>query len=173
MTRPVAIYACFCLILAIAIWLDPFDLPHSIWIFYGALATAVWLMVEVVSRVTDKLKANPVQVEIKPNIVTINGEQLQFPFSSSSHLFASEDSMTAMLERALSHIMSQQRSWLGIVPRLSAQVTVMPQGLHFTDFESSALGVMLDQDFISPEMEVVRTAAPNERSDQATQEKCS
>jgi len=42
---------------------------------------------------TRKVKAKPVRVEIRPNLVAVDGVELHIPFSGDAHLFKNRESM--------------------------------------------------------------------------------
>jgi len=114
---------------------------------------------------TRKAKAKPVRVEIRPNVVAVDGIELHIPFSGEAHLFKNRESMQLMVNEVGDHLINRQRSYFQL--RLSANVLVLPQPLLLSEIEADALADLLNAEFVEPTVRASRGAVSAAPADMA------
>jgi len=90
----------------------------------------------------------PVEVEVRPNLVVIDGVELQIPFSSEHHLFSGRGSMVAVVIRVQDQVLAAQSRLISL--RRSAQVLIAPGDRQLAELECRALDEMFRQIFFEP-----------------------
>jgi hypothetical protein len=114
---------------------------------------------------TRKVKAKPVRVEIRPNLLAVDGVELHIPFSGDAHLFKNRESMRLVVNEVVDHLINRQRSWIQLRP--SADVLVLPQPLLLSEIEADALADLLNAEFVEPTVRASRGAVSAEPADMA------
>lgn len=114
---------------------------------------------------TRKVKAKPVRVEIRPNLLAVDGVELHIPFSGDAHLFKNRESMQLVVNEVVDHLINRQRSWIQLRP--SADVLVLPQPLLLSEIEADALADLLNAEFVEPTVRASRGAVSAEPADMA------
>lgn len=126
---------------------------YGTWIFAGAITLGSWVGEWLLERSWQKLIANRIVIDIKPNQVIVDGVMLNCVFSSLIRLFKSREATSEMLGIIVEVAMGKQGQ--SVANRKSAHIRIWPGSLQVNDFELESLSEAIAAEFISPVYEVI------------------
>lgn len=130
---------------------EPFG--YGTWLFAGAITLGGGMGAWWLERSWQKLLANRIVIDIKPNQVTVDGVMLNCEFSSLIRLFKSRVDLAEMLGIIVNEAMFKHGQSVAL--RKSAHIRIWPGSLQVSDFELESLSEAIAAEFISPVFEVI------------------
>ena len=126
---------------------------YGTWFFAGAITLGAGGGAWLLERSWQKMIANRIVIDIKPNQVIVDGVILNCEFSSLIRLFKSRVALAEMLGIIVNEAMFKRGQSVGI--RKSAHIKIWPGSLQVSDFELESLSEAIAAEFISPVFEVI------------------
>lgn len=140
------------LVASLAPWTVTEPIGYGTWVFAGAITLGAWGGAWLLERSWQKMIANRIVIDIKPNQVIVDGVILNCEFSSLIRLFKSRVALAEMLGIIVNEAMFKRGQSVGI--RKSAHIKIWPGSLQVSDFELESLSEAIAAEFISPVFEV-------------------
>lgn len=123
------------------------------WIFAGAITVGGGVGAWLLERSWQKLVANRIVIDIKPNQVIVDGVIVNCAFSSLIRFFKSRDALSEMLKIIVNETMFKQGNSIAL--RKSAHIRIWPGSLQVSDIELESLREAVAAEFISPVFELI------------------